>query len=138
MLLLGDGEIRNDLMQYAISKKIAEHVIFKGTVSNPYSYMKRSSVFVQTSSFEGLPTVLIEALACCCNIVCAESRGGAGEVLTDKVYGRIVPPDAQLLADAIIDSFGDKNNCDEKLKRAKDFGVEKAVEKYLELIGRLQ
>src|SRR5690606_8401554 len=62
LLILGEGAERQLLERRARDLGIAEDVSFPGYVSNPYPYMRRAAVFALSSSWEGLPTVLIEAL----------------------------------------------------------------------------
>jgi glycosyltransferase involved in cell wall biosynthesis len=138
LIILGDGEMRSELESYAESLGLSNDVAFMGHVQNPYAYMTKCKVFVMTSDYEGLPTVLIEALACCCNIVCTKGAGGAHEILSEGKYGVIVDNDAQKLARAMADSSTITANCNEKLKRAMEFGTGHAVSKYVELINLIK
>ena len=64
--------------------------------------MGRSSVFVLSSVFEGLPSVLMEALACGCPVVSTDCPSGPAEILQGGRYGRLVPmSDPDAMADAI-------------------------------------
>ncbi len=137
LVFLGDGNSREELQNYAIRLGISSNVIFEGNVENPYSYMSRCKVFVMTSTYEGLPTVLIEALACGCNIVCTESAGGINEILLNGTLGQIVSPDAEALAMAIMKSLKSVSETSQKVLRAKEFGADIAVFKYLSLINHI-
>ena len=138
LIFLGNGSEQSELAACAERLNISSNVTFRGSVENPYSYMKHCSVFVLTSAYEGLPTVLIEALACGCNIVCTEIPGGAGEILLDGKLGTIVPSNASKLADAIIINLKEKTGAAQKLIRAKEFSTDIAVFKYLSLINHLR
>src|SRR5690606_32728554 len=61
LMVLGEGADRQSLEDRAHNLKIGADVAFPGFVSNPYPYMQRAAVFALSSSWEGLPTVLIEA-----------------------------------------------------------------------------
>jgi glycosyltransferase involved in cell wall biosynthesis len=68
LIILGDPDPREPDMPPAIDAGIHRHglrdaVSMPGFVPNPYAYMTRASVFALSSIYEGLPTVLIEALA---------------------------------------------------------------------------
>jgi glycosyltransferase involved in cell wall biosynthesis len=65
--------------------------------------MEHCKVFVLSSIYEGLPTVLIEALASGCPVVSTDCPGGAREILADGKYGELVPPgDAAAMARAML------------------------------------
>ncbi len=103
LLILGEGKYRDKLNKMVQSLGIGADVDLPGFVSNPYSYMSRASVFVLSSNWEGLPTVLIEALACGCPVVSTNCPGGASEILGGGKYGHLVPmDDANSLAKAIV------------------------------------
>ena len=63
LLILGEGEERQRLTELINELNLQEHVALPGFVDNPFPYMKRSSVFVLSSLWEGLPNVLIQAMA---------------------------------------------------------------------------
>jgi glycosyltransferase involved in cell wall biosynthesis len=73
-----------------------------GFVANPYAFMSRSSLFVLSSRFEGLPTVLIEALCCGLPVVATDCPSGPREILQGGRYGQLVPMgDVATMADAM-------------------------------------
>jgi glycosyltransferase involved in cell wall biosynthesis len=81
---------------------LEQDVSLPGFVANPYAYMARASLFVLSSRWEGLPTVLIEALCCGTPVVSTDCPSGPREILRGGQYGRLVPVgDADGLARAI-------------------------------------
>lgn len=87
LIILGEGELKEQLENYCIQNNLTSYVDFVGFVENPYSYFKNADAFVLSSYYEGLPTVLIEALACGCNIVSTDCPTGPNEILEDGEYG---------------------------------------------------
>ena len=74
-----------------------------GFVHNPYPYMVKSSVFVLSSQWEGLPTVLVEALYCGLAVIATDCKSGPKEILENGKYGTLVPVgDQTALANAIF------------------------------------
>jgi glycosyltransferase involved in cell wall biosynthesis len=112
LLILGEGENRSALQSLIRQLGLEEDVSLMGFVQNPYPYVSHSSLFVLPSRWEGLPTVLIEALYLGASIVATDCPGGSREILKDGQYGRLVPVDAPLrLAEAIEGSLRDRRPC---------------------------
>ena len=91
LLILGEGDSRGLLQQKINSYELESRVELAGFVDNPYAYMSHASVFVMSSTFEGLPTVLIEALYCGATLVSTDCPSGPREILNDGKLGTLVP-----------------------------------------------
>ena len=74
-------DIRKDLIELVKNLKIEEKVKFLGFQKNPYPWIKKASLFVHSSKFEGLPTVVIEALILEKLIVATDCPTGPKEIL---------------------------------------------------------
>ena len=136
LMILGEGPLRHNLETLIAELGIAESVSLPGYVENPYPYMANSAVFVLSSAWEGLPTVLIEAMAFGTPVVSTDCPGGAAEILEDGHHGQLVNVgDAQALANAILDSLLSPRNADQLRSRAMDFHVDKIVEEYISLFA---
>lgn len=90
LMILGEGPERVTLERDVRTLDLDGSVSIPGFDTNPYRYMARCSVFALSSNREGLPGVLIEALACGANIVATDCRSGPREILADGRYGRLV------------------------------------------------
>jgi glycosyltransferase involved in cell wall biosynthesis len=138
LVILGEGSLRKDLTTLAQSLGIAADVDMPGYVSNPLAWMSRASVFVLSSSCEGLPGVLIEAMAAGCRVVSTDCPSGPAEILENGKYGRLVPVgDHGALAQAILATLDSPHDPQRLRTRAADFSVNKAVDDYLELLLRV-
>ena len=103
LLLIGEGEMRPKLEALARQLGVDQDVSLPGFMSNPFAYMARAAVFVLSSTYEGLPGVLIEALACGCPVVSTDCPSGPAEILEDGQYGRLVlVGDPAAMAQAIL------------------------------------
>jgi glycosyltransferase involved in cell wall biosynthesis len=138
LLVLGEGKLRQDLTALASQLGIAGDLQLPGFVDNPYPYMARSAVLVLSSIYEGLPNVVIQALACGCPVVSTDCPSGPAEILDNGRYGTLVPiKDEDSLAAAMLRNLEVAWDKDLLMKRAQDFSVELATQHYLELIKRV-
>lgn len=62
LLILGDGELKEQLIQQVQQLKSKQAIHFMGNKKNIYPYLAKSDCFVLSSCFEGFPMVLLEAL----------------------------------------------------------------------------
>lgn len=110
LLLLGDGPLKEDLESLIDDLGITDKVSLLGYKSNPLQYYYNSDIFVLSSYVEGLPNVLVEAMACGCTPVATDCPTGPREVLQDGKYGFLVPvKNPQLLAEAILSAIENRS-----------------------------
>src|SRR6516165_2249344 len=133
LVILGEGEKREVLVALAQKLGVGSEVLMPGFIANPYSWMKKSAVFVLSSKFEGLPTVLIEAMQCGIPVISADCPSGPAEILEHGQWGRLfLPGDVDALASAIEDALDGKLVADVR-RRATDFSIVAAVSRYVAL-----
>jgi glycosyltransferase involved in cell wall biosynthesis len=102
LIILGDGPERPSLTALIEELGLSDKISIPGFVDNPYAYMNKSALFVLSSIYEGLPTVLIETLAVGCPVVSTDCPSGPREILQDGKLGTLVPVgDVEALADAM-------------------------------------
>lgn len=138
--LIGEGEQRRELEALVQQLGIAEDVLFLGRQSNPFKFMRRATCFVLPSVVEGLPYVILEAMACGCPIIATDCAPGVRELLGEGKRGLLVAPkDPHALAEAILKILWDDNLRKEfsqaGLQYAKEFATEKIVAQYEALLN---
>lgn len=134
LLILGEGEERGMLEKKIAQYELGEDVALPGFVNNPYAWMASADLFVMSSRWEGLPTVLIEAMACGAPVVSTDCPSGPAEILENGKWGRLVAVgDGAALAEAMDASILDADR-HPGLARAQDFSVKKSVLKYMQFI----
>lgn len=135
LLILGEGELRSALEAQARALGVAADVALPGFDAAPFAAMRAADLFVLSSRYEGLPGVLIQAMACGTRVVATDCPSGPREVLEDGRWGRLVPVgDAAALADAMAAALDDEAPPDVR-RRAADFDAERAVERYADVLG---
>lgn len=135
LLILGEGEQRVPLLTQAARLGVAEDVALPGFDPNPFAAMSAASLFVLSSRFEGLPGVLIQAMACGARVVSTDCPSGPREVLEGGRWGRLVAVgDAPALAAAMAAALDEPNPPDART-RAAAFSVERALDGYAEALG---
>lgn len=134
--VVGEGPTRPTLEATAEELGIAESVTFAGAVGQHeiHRYYSEADVFCLPSFAEGLPVVLMEAMAMNLPVVATRIMGVA-ELVEDGVTGFLVPPGrSELLADAIERMAGDQG-LRERMGQAgrdrvlADFDVDGAAER---------
>ena len=134
LIILGEGQERSALEALVAELGLGQDVALPGYVPVVPAYMARAGVFVLSSAWEGLPTVLIEALALTRSIVSTDCPSGPREILQHGRLGRLVPVgDPEALCQAILASI------DHPSTRAPDevlapYTEAAAVEHYLRAI----
>ena len=105
-----------------------------GFVKNPFQFIKNSELFVLSSRWEGLPTVLIEAMCCNIQVISTDCPGGSSYILEGGKWGQLVEVgNINELAKAIRKTIEKKAFFDTQT-RSEDFDKEKVIKNYLELI----
>ena len=135
LIVVGKGSERDRLDELSRSLGIDDVVAFPGYDDNPYAYRRQSAVFVLSSHYEGLPTVLIEALACGCSIVSTDCPYGPREILVDGEFGRLTPVDDEAaLAEAIGATLDNPVDPDRSIERSEHFSMANGIDRYEEYI----
>jgi len=121
LVLFGDGFLRNALETKIDALQIHDFAKLPGFTADLDDFLPCFDIFVQSSHSEGLPNVLLEAMAAQ-TIVVATNVGGTSEVVVHDVTGIIVPPnDSEQLAQGIQTLLNDSD----KMQKMKQLGKER-------------
>lgn len=114
LVILGDGELREDILQHCdknnfrvfsvwdASKDLSidYDVYFLGYDRNPYPYLQAASLYLMTSSWEGFPLSLCEAMACGVPVMASDCYTGPREILSPELKA------VQPVSDPVISDYG--------------------------------
>lgn len=108
-LIAGEGEMRIELEGLVKKYQIQENVIFTGFVKDIQNLIAESDVVVLPSLWEGLPNIVIEAMAMKKPVV-ATDVGGTNEIIKDGENGFLVPcGNSEKLAEKIMELLLNEN-----------------------------
>ncbi|TDD18221.1 glycosyltransferase family 4 protein [Nonomuraea diastatica] len=108
--IFGTGARKAELDGLVRRLELGEHVTLPGRTGRLDEELTNASVYALSSRFEGLPMVMIEAMAHALPVVAFDCPTGPGDVLTDGVDGVLVlPRDVNALADALVRVISDRD-----------------------------
>lgn len=136
LIILGEGDERSVLEDLIRRYQLMNEVSLPGFVRNPYPYMKKSRLFVLSSSWEGFGNVLVEALACGCQVISTNCHSGPSEILRNGQYGKLIPVgDVEIMADAILESLQTDFVTVIDPFWLNQFHIQPVIQQYLEVFG---
>lgn len=137
--LLGEGPLRNKMMELSKQLNLQEHVVFTGYRKDVNNFLSIADIFVQPSvSYENSPYSILEAMSYGIPVI-GTSIGGVPELIKDGINGLIIPPrDSQVLCDAIFMLVTDENRpklfgLAGKKRIVEEFNMEISIKKMKEI-----
>ena len=140
LVLVGDGDLREDMEKLAQELEISDVVHFAGMQSNVHPYLQDADIFVLPSSYEGIPMTIIEAMGTGLPIV-ATAVGGVPDMLKDEESGLLVPCEPDAVCDACARLVEDRQLRQRlgqaALQDSLRFSAEHMAEQYIQEYQRL-
>lgn len=135
LLIIGEGEDRQELEQLAAGLGLADDVMLPGFVVNPFACLARAAVFVLSSAWEGFPNVLVQAMACGTPVVATDCPSGPDEILEAGKYGPLVPiGDVAALAAAIEKTLDQPVSAESLRQKCREYNEADITEQYLAVL----
>ncbi|MDR6543218.1 glycosyltransferase involved in cell wall biosynthesis [Acinetobacter bereziniae] len=135
--IIGDGELRSEIETLIQSLGLQKYVQLLGKRSDIPELLNQSDFFILSSKHEGLPTVVIEAMACH-TFVISTNCGGSAEIMGDT--GKLVPiNDSASLGKAIVEALNlekseiNKNNHKARKRVENKFSLQSSIQAWLKL-----
>ena len=141
LYLLGEGPDREKIENMIKNEDLQEYIKLLGVKKNPYPWIKNSKLLVHSSRYEGLPTVLIEALILNKIVISSNCPTGPREILDNGKYGSLVEVgDCNSMAQEILELLQENSikkekylsNIDESVERFDKKNIIKQIERILE------
>ena len=102
LYLIGDGELKTELIALAKDLKIYDKIEWLGYQTNPYKFMKDMDIFVMSSIYEGFPTIVVESLLCGLPVLTTKVAG-VDEQITKPEQGWIIANDQAALTNKLCE-----------------------------------
>ncbi|WP_431796724.1 glycosyltransferase [Cupriavidus metallidurans] len=140
LLIAGGGPLHQSLADEIAALGLTSRVTLLGPRDDVPALLNAADTFVLSSNIEGLPMVLVEALACGCPVVATDAPG-VREVLHD--HGAIVPRDDAAALAAALDAalrHGRGLPTEESARRARvaaTFSIDAVAQRWLEIYANL-
>ena len=134
--ILGNGELFDKLNAQIEDLELKDWVKLLGPKENPYAYIAKSDVVVQSSKYEGKSVVLDEAKILGIPIVSTNYDTVVDQIIPEK-EGLIVDMNAEDIAHGIEEMFNNQRlyKTIKNYLNAHEYGNQADVEKYIKLIG---
>lgn len=134
LMVLGEGPLRDRLADLARELAVEPDVAFPGFVDDPFPYMASADLFVLSSRWEGLPNVLIQAMAVGAPVVATDCPSGPREILDAGRYGRLVPvDDVAALAEGMTEELDRRSERPGEAWRRR-YALDSVTDAYLEVL----
>ena len=142
LYIIGDGPSKYEIEQEIKKNNLEKDILLIGNKKNPYIWLKNSILFVHSSKYEGLPTVLIEALICEKMIISSNCPTGPKEILAEESCGRLFEvgnfKELANLLEIYLDSEEKRIEfIDKIIKRREEFNKAFVIKEYEKLIDEI-
>ncbi len=125
LLIIGNGNNQGKLYKYIEDNNLKNNIRILNNINNPFPYLLKSDLFVLSSTFEGLPNVMLEALILNKFVISTNCSTGPSEILLNGKGGILVPiKNSRKIAENII--YFHKNK--KKIKKKIDYCKKKFKE----------
>jgi glycosyltransferase involved in cell wall biosynthesis len=141
LVIVGSGPLETSLRQQSYQIGLRDNIHFLGSRNDLIDILSHLDILVSSSNWEGLPTILLEAMALEVPVI-ATDVSGSRELIKTGFTGILVPPNNPgLLADAIINMLQTPDQAHLMAKTAKElvkhYTIQVAVQQYAQIYKQL-
>lgn len=138
LTVIGDGPLRERLERRAGELGLTGRVDFRGHVPNAAAAMRDHDCLLLSSRYEGIPAVVVEALAAGLAVVATDCGAGVSSLLEHGGLGRIVPVGRVAeFADALAAARGASRSIEAGRARAEAFTMAGSARRYVDVLRRV-
>lgn len=122
LYLVGGGELEIVLKEQAVTLGVSDSVQFLGYQKNPFKYLKQADLFVLSSLYEGLPTVVFESFICGVPVLATRCAGIDEQVKSE--YGYIVENETEALVEGLKRVLNNSQSLDSRKNNLRDYNYD--------------
>ncbi len=142
LLILGQGELKEQLEKMRDDLGLSDQVVFVGSLQNPFKVLRQAKLFAMASRNEGFPMAHGEALACGLPVIATDCPSGPREMIRHEIDGLLVPNgDINSLAAAMEQLMSDESKrrylADNAIEVTQRFNLKTIIEKWEELFSQI-
>ncbi|SKB37023.1 glycosyltransferase family 4 protein [Macellibacteroides fermentans] len=142
LCIIGDGEEKQNLITLINTLQINDSVEIKPPTQNIELEYINSSIYIMTSRYEGMPMVLIEAMACGLPVVSFACQSGPSDIISNGIDGYLVENRneeqlIQKLEELITNNHLRKEMGKNAIKKSMNFDQSYIMEKWIKLINTM-
>jgi len=138
LLIIGEGDEEKKIRKYLNDYSINDFVEIISFRDDYYSYLSNADIFVLNSYYEGMPSILVEAVSSNVAIISTNCKHGPSELLNGVDHCKLIEVNNEnQLIDAINHFSRIKKTKRNKIEHLKEFGIEESMSKYLKLLKEL-
>ena len=136
LVILGDGELKRNLVDKIHQLQLNDVISLEGEVKNVEEWLAKSSIFAFSSVSEGFPNALVEAMASGLPCVSFDCDAGPRDIIENGRNGFLVPTTDVIAFTSAVQKLVDDENVRkaisvEALKISKELNVQKIAQEYL-------
>jgi GalNAc-alpha-(1->4)-GalNAc-alpha-(1->3)-diNAcBac-PP-undecaprenol alpha-1,4-N-acetyl-D-galactosaminyltransferase len=134
LTILGEGQLREELVALCDRLNLGDRVHFMGAVSDPQNFLNQADIYVMSSRFEGFPNALCEAMACGLPVISTDCLSGPREIIRNGIDGLLIPSeDPTALATAMAQLMSHPEQRQQFAERATDVTERFSLAKVMDL-----
>lgn len=137
LLLLGKGNLHDNLSKYIINNQLGDRVFLLGYQENPYNYLTSSDIYVCSSYAEGYNTAITESLVLGKAVVSTECSGVKEQLGENNEWGICVPNSEEGIYQGLKEMLEEKalrHYTKQAIIRGKSFTLDESMKKIYSII----